>query len=242
MDRPASLDFSRRSQAAELMDEECDFETFRDCLKDLARVNRLTLAYRPTLSFLDGLVRGGLLPQGRPLHVLDVGSGYGDMLRMVATWARRRKVAVSLTGIDLNRWSAVAARDSTPDTMTIEWRTGDVFAFQSHQPVDVVLSSLVTHHLPDDMLIRFLRWQEDTANIGWFINDLHRHPLPYHLFARASRLLRLHHFVQHDGPVSIARSFVRDDWQQALAAARVDAASVQWWMPFRLCVARVRQP
>ncbi|WP_410218434.1 methyltransferase domain-containing protein [Paracoccus sp. (in: a-proteobacteria)] len=201
----------------------------------------MTLAYRPTLSFLDRLLRQGLLPEGRPLHVLDVGSGYGDMLRSVAVWARRRNLAVKLTGIDLSPWSARAAREATSDGMQIDWRTGDIFAFRPDEPVDISVSALVAHHLSDDLLVRFLRWQEDATKVGWFINDLHRHPMPYHLFAQGSRLLRLHHFVQHDGPVSIARGFVRDDWHQALDAAGVDEADIRWWLPFRLCVSRVKR-
>ena len=45
-------DFRHRSTQDELMDTEAvPFEEFRDCLVDLARVNELTLAYRPTLDF-----------------------------------------------------------------------------------------------------------------------------------------------------------------------------------------------
>ena len=223
------------------MDGDTDYDTFRDCLKDLARVNRLTLAYRPTLFFLDRLLRQDLLPRDRTVHVLDVGYGYGDMLRTVAGWARRRNIDVKLSGIDLNPWSARAAGEATPASMPIDWQVGDIFAFRPREPIDIALSALVTHHLSDDMLVRFLRWQEDATRIGWFINDLHRHPIAYHAFAQASRLLRMHHFVQHDGPVSIARAFVPGDWQQALGAAGIDGADVRWWVPFRLCVSRVKQ-
>lgn len=234
------LEFPRRSEAEEWMDGDCDYDTFRDCLTDLARVNRMTLAYRPTLSFFDRLHAEGHLPQGRPLNVLDVGFGQGDMLRKVAAWANRRGVPVTLTGIDLSPWSAKAARDATLTGLQIDWRTGDVFAFRPARPVDVILSALVAHHMPDDAVIRFLRWQEETARIGWFVNDLHRHRFSYHGFKVASRLLRMHPFVQHDGPVSIARSFVRQDWARHLSAAGVQGARVEGWMPFRLCVSRVR--
>ena len=82
-------DFSRRADAPEWMDDDAvDLETFRGCLKDLAKVNVVTLAYRPTLAFLDQLRRSGRWPSGRPLEVLDVGSGYGDSLRRIDRWAR----------------------------------------------------------------------------------------------------------------------------------------------------------
>jgi SAM-dependent methyltransferase len=235
-------DFSRRSTAPELMDDAgCDFETFRDCLVDLERVNRLTLAYRPTLGFLEGLRRAGRLPQGRPLRILDAGSGYGDTLRRIGAWAARRGVALELAGVDLSPWSARAARDATPPGLPVTWHTGDVLLHRPAAPVDLVVSSLFTHHLEDAVLLRFLRWMDDTAALGWFINDLHRHPLPYQLFARASRLLRMHRFVQHDGPVSIARGFVAADWRRLLAEAGIPpaAATIAWWMPFRLCVSRL---
>jgi SAM-dependent methyltransferase len=239
MSRP---DFSRRSDAPELMDDaSSDYDTFRDCLVDLARVNRLTLAYRPTLGFLDGLWRAGRLPHDRPLRILDAGSGYGDTLRQVARWARRRGVAVALEGVDLSPWSALAARHATLPGDAIRWHTGDVLEYRPDAPADLIISSLFTHHLQEDALLRFLRWMENTAVLGWFVNDLHRHPLPYHLFARASRALRMHRFVQHDGPVSIARGFTTAEWRGLLAQAGISpaAAKVEWWMPFRLCVTRL---
>ena len=50
---------------------------------------------------------------------------------------------------------------------------------------------------------------ERHARHGWFINDLHRHPLPYHGFRLLARVMGWHRFVQHDGQVSIARAFKR---------------------------------
>lgn len=241
MSRP---DFSRRSSAAELMEDAgCDYDDVRACLADLARVNRLTLAYRPTLGFLDGLWRGGRLPRDRPLRILDAGSGQGDMLRRVAGWARRRDVAVALEGVDLSPWSARAAQAATPPDTPIRWITADVLHHRPDPPPDLVISALFTHHLPEPALLRFLRWMEATAQLGWFISDLHRHPLPYHLFAAGSRALRLHRFVQHDGPVSIARGFTAAEWRDLLDRAGLPPGATQprWHMPFRLCIARLRR-
>ena len=89
--------------------DETDFETFRDCLVDLSRVNQLTFAYRPTLRFFETLARCGLLPRDRTIAIIDVGSGYGDMLRKIDGWAQGRGLRVDLTGVDLNPWSARAA-------------------------------------------------------------------------------------------------------------------------------------
>ena len=102
------------------------------------------------------------------------------------------------------------------------------------------MSSLVAHHLPDGELVRFLRWMEQEAALGWFINDLSRAPVPYHLLGWFARALRLHPFVQHDGPVSIARAFQPADWRELCAQAglREDEIAIRAWMPARLCVSR----
>ncbi|MDR4305025.1 methyltransferase domain-containing protein [Chelatococcus sambhunathii] len=230
-----------RSRAPELMDDHAvDYETFRGCLADLARVNAMTLAYRPTLAFLDRLRGERRLPEGRPLTILDVGSGYGDTLRVIARWARRRGVPVALTGLDGNPWSARAAAEATPADLAVSWVTSNVF--ESSERADVILSSLFTHHLDDRELARFLAWSEDAASVGWFVNDLRRSRFSHAGFALASRLLRMHPFVRHDGPVSIARAFVEADWRAALAGAGVPERDVEVrrWFPFRLCVSRVK--
>jgi SAM-dependent methyltransferase len=237
-----TLNFHERLQQEELMDTEVTtFEEFRACLRDLTKVNQLTLAYRPTLAFFDRL-----LPKieklGRPLEIVDVGSGYGDMLRKIATWAEKRNVKVSLTGVDMNPWSARAAREATPPSENIQWVTADAFAYEPQNGIDVVISSLFTHHLPDDQVVKFLSWMEKTARVGFFVNDLHRHPLPYHFFRRFSKAARLHRFVQHDGPVSIARAFEPSDWKTLLTKASVAENSVKiaWKVPFRLTVERIK--
>ena len=238
-----TYDLSRRSTLTELMDSDAtDFVTFRACLIDLAKVNRLTLAYRPTMRFFAELAARGRLPRGRAITIVDVGSGYGDMLRKIDRWAARHGWRVDLTGVDLNPWSARTAAEATPADRPIRYVTANVFDFRPPGRIDIVISSLFTHHLDDAALIRFVAWMEDNAAIGWFVNDLHRHPIPYHVFRVVSRALRYHHFVQHDGPISIARAFDAYDWRFVLAAAGLapGAAQVKWRFPFRLCVARVK--
>lgn len=232
------MNFSVRAHLSEWMDEPCSFEDFRDCLRDLAQVNRVTFAYRPTLQWLESMAR----KQAESMHIVDVGCGGGDMLRHIEHWADRTGIAVRLTGIDLNPYAARAARESTSAGARIEWVTGDAFSYQPQLPIDLVISSLFTHHLPDDEIVRFVKWMETVAERGWFINDLHREPLPYYAFKVLARVMRWHPFVQHDGPVSIRRSFQEADWQGYLAQAGIhkDAARILPYRPARLAVSRVK--
>jgi SAM-dependent methyltransferase len=237
----STVDFSRRSSQLELMDtEDCGVAEFEACLVDLAKVNRVTFAYRPTFAWLDRVVRDRR--SSEPLRIVDCGSGYGDMLRKIDAWAWRRGVEVELTGVDLNPWSRAAALKATDPSRPIRWVTTDLFDYRPDKPIDIVLSSLFTHHLTDDQVVGFVTWMEATAQAGWFVNDLHRHPLPYHVFRLWSRLARWHRFVQNDGPISITRAFVPADWHRLLARAGIPegAAKVSRVFPFRLCVGRMK--
>lgn len=238
----AGPDFTQRATTPEMMDAEvCEFSDYRACLLDLERVNRLTLAYQPTLAWLGTLLAAGRLGSDQPAVIVDVGTGQGEMLRRIDGWARLYGIPVDLVGIDRDPRAIRAAKLATPDGARIHWITGDCYSLPETKRIDVVVSSLFAHHLDDDELIDFVRWMERRVRIGWFVNDLHRHPLPFHVFRLWSQLARWHRFVRHDGPVSIARAFVAADWVRFLDAAGVaaESAEIRWRVPFRLCVGRV---
>jgi SAM-dependent methyltransferase len=222
------------------MDQPCSFEEMRACLQDIAQVNRLTFAYRPTLDWLDYVY--SVLPlQDKPLHIVDVGCGYGDMLRRIWDWAEERRIPVTLTGIDLNKDAIRAAREVTlPGRVT--YLAGDALSYQPETGIDLIVSSLLTHHLENSEIVELIRWMDVKARIGWFINDLHRQATPYRLFRLLALFTRWHRFVKHDGPVSILRSFRRADWLALVKAAQVPEKTyaIKEYRPARLCVARMK--
>jgi 2-polyprenyl-3-methyl-5-hydroxy-6-metoxy-1,4-benzoquinol methylase len=172
------------------------------------------------------------------LSVIDVGSGGGDMLRRIWLMARKRNVWLNLVGVDLNPWSKHIADELTPADAAIRFETSDIFAFDPSRRADFIVSSLFTHHLTDTELIRFIQWMDHHAVRGWFINDLHRHPIPYFVIKHAARILRLDPMVQHDGPVSVARAFTAAEWRYFLSKAGISAkrTGIKWLFPFRYCV------
>ena len=206
--------------------------TYADVVADLARVNVVTMAARPTLAFLRRTCR----PGGR-YRVLDVGYGDGDMLRRIARWGERRGIAFELVGIDLNPRSEAAARAHTPAGIAIDWRTGD-YADLADEPWDIILSSLVAHHMTHAQLVAFLRFMQRHARAGWLVNDLHRHGFAYRGWPLLAALFRWHPIVRHDGHLSIARSYRPDEWPPILAEAGITDARIHRAFPFRLCVER----
>jgi len=118
-------DFSRRSTATELMDTDpVSFEEFDDYLRDLERINVLTLAYRPTLLWLKRALKD--FPAERPISVLDVGSGGGGMLRQLRKWARGKNLKLDL------RCRSVLKQP----TSSLEWiRSGQILSSVRLSPI-----------------------------------------------------------------------------------------------------------
>ena len=223
------MNFDKRSKQDELMDQQgIGFDEFSQCLSTLEKINVLTLAYRPTLRWV------GNIAHDKALSLVDAGSGGGDMLRRLA----KRYPHLTMTGIDLNPWSERHARKVTQPGLRVDYRTADILSFSAEDKIDVIISSLFTHHLSDEQLIRFIRWMDDTARHGWFINDLHRHPVAYYFIKYAVRLFCKNRLIRHDAPVSVARSFTRKDWEDIVSRSGIDRSRVKirWHFPFRYCV------
>lgn len=225
----------QRLDTTELMDDPALPEAvYAHVLCDLAKVNRATMAYRPTLEFLSNALEGR-----DSFTLLDVGFGQGDTLREIARFAQKRGMKARLVGVDLNPRSEAVARKVTDPALPITYVTGD-YADLLGEKWDFIVSSLVAHHMSREELLLFLRVMENEARRGWFVNDLHRHRLSYLGYPVLAKLAGWHRIVRLDGQTSIARSFRREEWLALLDEAGVEGAQVSRRFPFRLCVSRIR--
>ena len=228
------MSLAHRAIADELMDaDDLPSETYAAVVADLAKVNVVTLAARPTLDFLRRATAGRA-----GFKLLDVGFGDGDMLRRIARWAARRGIDAELVGVDLNPRSALAAAAHTPADAPIRYITGD-YADLAGERWDFVVSSLVAHHMTHDQLVDFLRFMDRESARGWLVNDLHRHRFAHLGFPLLATLARWHPIVRHDGTLSIARSYRPAEWPPILTETGV-RARVYRAFPFRLCVESLR--
>lgn len=226
---------AERLVAEELMDDPAlPVADYTAVLHDLARVNRVTMAYRPTLAFMRRAIR-----RRKRISVLDVGFGDGDMLRRIARLASSQGIEARLVGVDLNGNSVAAAREATPLALPITYLHGD-YADYAGEGWDCVISSLVAHHMTPEQLLAFLRFMDAEARVGWFVNDLHRHAVAYFSYPILAAMMGWHPIVRHDGRMSIARSYRPDEWQPILHRAGVAGARVFRAFPFRLCVEKLR--
>jgi len=237
-------DFSRREYALrEWMDEPCTYNVYRQAAEDLAQINTLTRGYKPLLEFLERVLARTRVGY-EPLHIVDVGCAQGDGLRAVHAWAAKRSVPLRLTGVDMNPYAARLARECDRaehvSAGTISWVTADAFAVSLEGPVDVVISSLFAHHLSDAEIVRYLRWSEETARVGWFVGDLRRSKRAAMGFKWLTRLAGSCEMVRHDGAVSFRRALSLGEWRDRLQEAGV-AGTVRDAGLGRLCVERLKK-
>ena len=238
--RPSPLfDSARRSAQSEILDGRVETGELAKILADLARFNGAMLGHRPVLRWLDRAVRN--IPADRPLTLLDIGCGYGDLLRAVRRWAQLRGRPMTLIGVDLSPQVIGIAHAATDAIDAIDYHAADIFDFAPAGPIDFVTTSLVAHHLSDEMIVRFLRWMETHAGKGWVIYDLQRSRVPFYFIALAGVLLRLHAVVTYDGRISVARSLTRHEWERAIAQAGIppQAIDLRWFM-FRFAIGRLK--
>lgn len=236
---PAVFDPARRSAQTEILDGSVESAELEKILPDLARLNGAMMGRWLVLRWLERATRN--LPPEQPLTLVDVGCGYGDLLRAVRRWARKRGRAITLVGIDLSPQVIEIARGATAAADEIEYRTADIFDFKPAAPVDFVVTSLVTHHLSDEVIVRFLRWMESSPRRGWVIYDLQRSRVPFYFIALAGILLWLHPVVVYDGRISVARSLTRAEWIERISSAGIarDAVRLRWFL-FRFVIGRLR--
>jgi SAM-dependent methyltransferase len=233
------FDSARRSAQTEILDGQVESAELARILRDLARFNGAMMGHWPVLRWLDRATKN--VPVEQPLTFVDFGCGYGDLLRAVRRWARKRGRAMKLIGIDLSPQVVDIARGATDAADDIEYRAADIFDFKPESPIDFVATSLVTHHLTDEMIVRFLRWADASTRRGWVIYDLQRSRLPFYFIALAGLLLWLHPVVVYDGRVSVARSLTRAEWEGLIAKAGLarDAVRLRWFL-FRFVIGRLR--
>jgi hypothetical protein len=226
---------TQRIKKNEMMDDpNIPFAEFQQTLSEIEKINRLTNAYGPTLNALELLVQKERCKKN-PLRILDIGFGNGDHLRRIHLWAQERGIAVSLTGIDLNPWAKQAAHAATVPGQKICFLTKNIFDHVPSLPYHIIVNSLFTHHLTNDEIIRVLKWMTQQSLLGWFVNDLHRHVVPYHFIRTFVRVLDFNRLVRNDAPLSVARAFTREDWLKLIARTKINDKNVKitWHWPFR---------
>lgn len=225
--------FAKRSRQPERIDTgDYTPEEYERFLQDIRLVNRFAGDNRALSRTLLRRIRRENLKR---FSVLDVGAGSGELLRTVASFARRESRQAELVGLEINKRSARAILEESAGFGSIRAVRGDALRLPfAGDSFDFVISSLFTHHLTDEKIIRTLTEMARVARRQVLVIDLHRHRaayLSYKIFCTAFRLSPL---VRQDGSLSIRRGFKGEELQRLAEKARLKNISVKRHFPYRL--------
>jgi len=214
--------FPQRSEEPELIDlgpPHYNPEEYQSCLDQLDRVGKYLGGDRASLKTLQKL-------SFTPQSILDVGCGGGGFTQKLGSVYKEAVVK----GIEISHDAVtLAKKHNTYSNVSFDYCNLSDVPSKSY---DVVISTLVCHHLSDDDLIHFLKESLRVAKHKVIVNDLHRHPLAWLGFSVTAPLLFRNRLITHDGLLSIKRAFKRQDWDRYLHALKVQGDLV-WHWPFR---------
>lgn len=225
--------FRQRSLELEHLDKgDYTAAEYEGCLVELRRVNRwLGDARALRKSLLSEIDRLDM----RDFSVVDIGAGSGELLRVIAGWARINERKARLVGLELNPRSATAILEQSTNRPEIEAIRGDAFQLPfTDRQFDYAICSLFTHHFSDADVVKILVELGRVASRGIFVIDLHRKPVPYYFYTTIGKLFLHNRLIREDGALSILRSFTPAELEKLAARAGLEGITVTRKFPYRV--------
>ncbi|MTI20421.1 methyltransferase domain-containing protein [Fulvivirga sp. RKSG066] len=224
--------FSFRSEEEEIMDDLNSGGPVMDqTLKELEFINKWLGGNYVTLDGLNQLIPNH---QDSTISILDIGCGGGDMLKLMAQWAKKRKLTVKLIGVDANPHVIKFAKNNTKDYPEIEYSTLNIFSEEFKKlKVDIITATLFTHHFANSDLVTLLNQFKSQVNLGIVINDLHRHWFAYHSIKILTHLFSKSPMVKNDAALSVLRAFNKKELTAILKESKLNTFNIKWLWAFR---------
>jgi len=210
------------------------------CMMDISRVNGLFGGRLVTMVHVRRLLAA--LPADRPITVLDVGTGAGDIPREVVRWARRHGRRIRVFALDRSADTLTIAARNVRKYPEITFLRGDALALPIRPgAVDLTISAMTLHHLEPDPGVRYLAEMDAAARVGVVVNDLVRSRIAHVVVWLITRFVTRSAIARHDGPLSVLRSYTPDEVQSLCEkAGMLDASVVHHWPYLRLCAVRAK--
>jgi ubiquinone/menaquinone biosynthesis C-methylase UbiE len=208
-----------------------------DCLRDIARVNRLLGVHRMMLKLFAAFIR----PGDRVVSMVDVATGQGDLPRLYVRWAAARGIHLEAVAIDNHPITAAVARDSSHRVPQIHVVVGEAQALPlADASVDLAVLTTSLHHLELPEAVRAIRELDRVSRRGFIVTDLVRSWGAY-VGARLLALTVLRHpIARADGPLSVLRAYTTAEAHNLVRLAGVKGVKIFRRPLFRLAMRRMK--
>jgi len=215
----------------ELMDDPAlPAEEHRRALRGLARLNALS----GSVGVLWPEVRKLARELGRPVRILDVATGSGDVPLGLWKRAERAGLKLDLSACDISPVALGAAEVRTRSAgATVRYFAADALAAPLPSGFDIVTCSLFLHHLPDDRAVTLLGRLAAATERLVLVNDLSRSRWNLGLVWCATRLVTRSRVVHVDGPLSVRGAFAPSEAEGLARRAELTGAIVAGRFPCR---------
>ncbi len=218
---------TERSKEKELLDLGSAYYSqneYAHCQKMLFKINQLLGFFGNTYRLLKTFPAN--------TSVLDIGCGGGLFILHLSQYLP----TFQFIGTDISADAITLAQQNyqeknSHNNLSFQLQHSNTLT-QNENSMDVILSTLVCHHLTDDELIHFLQTTLKIARKAVIINDLHRHGLATFFYRLISPVFR-NRLITHDGLISIRRGFTRKEWLLLLQKADIKHYQLKWFFPFR---------
>jgi 2-polyprenyl-3-methyl-5-hydroxy-6-metoxy-1,4-benzoquinol methylase len=218
---------SRRVRVPERMDDpSLPADEHRRALAGLARINR----FSGSVGVLWPAIRDLARELDRPVRVLDVATGSGDVPAGLLRKSNRAGVRLEVAGCDVSPTAVRAAREREP---AAEFFEHDALAADLPGGYDVVTCSLFLHHLDEPDAVGLLGRMRRAAGRLLLVNDLSRGRLNLAMVWVACHLLSRSPVVRFDGPASVRSAFTPAEALALAKAAGLDGATAVGRFPCR---------
>ncbi len=226
------MTFTYRSYQKELLDrDDIPFEDIRQNMKELDFINTWLGGHKITI---DGFKK--LAKDKQSITVCEIGCGGGDNLLAVDKWCNENNINVSLIGIDMKPECITFAEGRKEFIGSVKWITSDYAKVDFPSNPDIIFSSLFCHHFTDEDLVFQFNWMKENSAIGFFINDLQRHPLAYYSINILTAIFSKSYLVKNDAPLSVRRGFTNKELKALLSKAGITNFDLKWRWAFRFLV------
>ena len=210
--KPSLRKMPARVRQPEIMDQpELQDSLHREALDVLRLANSLSLTTR---TLWRPIRKIAATIKDRPIRILDVACGGGDVACRLALTAKKRGIPAEVHGADISETALQHSRDvAKPYGVAVEFFQLDLVNDAMPDDFDVIVNTLFMHHLDEDDIVTLLAKMSAATRQLVLVNDILRSRFGYFLAYYVPRLISRSPVVHIDGPISIQAAFTVEEFR-----------------------------